>query len=398
MNDSTAIVSVKAVPDYDPERIEVALRACLEPLGGMGVFVRPGQRVLVKPNLIGAFPVKRAATTHPAVVRAVIRLAQQAGGRVKVGDSPGMGTLDRAVQVAGLAPVLAETGAELADCSVPHEFEAPENVVGRRLALTNALLETDVIISLPKLKTHAQMMFTGALKNQFGLIPGALKSQWHFRLQQSEWLASLILDVNRVARPALAIMDGVIGMECMGPTGGKPRFIGVLLAGRDFAAVDTVACQLIGLDPMRVPLLAAARQQGFGQTVLDSIQLAGDDWRAIRVPDFEKVEQLVEVLRLLPLPKSALRWIRRQWTARPRIIGGKCSHCGICEKGCPVSGAAIHPMLAPEQQVDDERCITCYCCHEFCPQQAIELSQPWLARRLTAFADRTARLLGRIVR
>jgi uncharacterized protein (DUF362 family)/Pyruvate/2-oxoacid:ferredoxin oxidoreductase delta subunit len=391
-------VSIKAIADYDPERIESALRACLAPLGGMGAFVRPGQRVLVKPNLVGAFPVEQAVTPPPAVVRAVIRLAQQAGGRVRLGDSPGMGTLERAVQVCGLAPVLAETGVELADCSVPHEFDAPENVVARRLTLTKALLETDVIISLPKLKTHAQMMFTGAIKNQFGLIPGALKSQWHFRLQQPEWLASLILDVNRAARPALAIMDGIIGMEGPGPAAGRPRRIGALLAGSDFAAVDTVACHLIGLDPMRVPLLAAARRQGFGETALEAIQLAGDDWRALRVPDFEKVEQLVDLLRILPLPKRALRGIRRLWAARPRIINGKCTRCGLCEKGCPVPGAAIHPKLPAEQQVDDDRCIACYCCHEFCPFQAIELKQPWLTRwlPLTALANRAARLAGHL--
>jgi uncharacterized protein (DUF362 family)/Pyruvate/2-oxoacid:ferredoxin oxidoreductase delta subunit len=351
---------------------------------------------LIKPNLIGPFPVERAATTHPAVVRAAIRLAQEAGGRVRLGDSPGMGSLERVVHACGLAPVLAETGVELADCSAPHEFEAPCNAVARRITLAKVLLETDVVISLPKLKTHAQMTFTGALKNQYGLIPGALKGQWHFRLQQPEWLASLVLDVNRVARPALAIMDAVTGMEGLGPSGGRPRHIGALIAGSDLAAVDTLACHLIGLNPRRVPVLTAAQEEGLGQTDLDSITVAGDDWRSLRVPDFEKVEQVVDLLRILPLPRSALRGVRRLWAARPRIIAGQCTRCGVCEKGCPVSGAAIHPQREPAAQVEDDRCIACYCCHEFCPHQAIELSQPWPARwlPLTALATRVSKLAG----
>jgi ferredoxin len=300
------------------------------------------------------------------------------------------------VRGCGLAPVLAETGAQLLDCTEPHEFDAPDNVVARRITLAKALLQADVVITLPKLKTHVQMTLTGALKNQYGLIPGALKSQWHFRLQQPEWLASLILDVNRTARPALAIMDAVIAMEGQGPSSGKPRFLGALIASPDLAAADTLACHLIGQDPMRVPLLVAARTQRFGQTDLKQIQLAGDDWRSLRVPDFEKVEHLLDLLRLVPLPKPALKWISRQWTVRPRIIDGQCTRCGICEKGCPVTPSAIHPNAAPDQRIDDDRCIHCYCCHEFCPSHGIELRQPWLARHLplNALANGASRLLG----
>jgi ferredoxin len=114
------------------------------------------------------------------------------------------------------------------------------------------------------------------------------------------------------------------------------------------------------------------------------------------VPDFEKVEQVVDLLRILPLPQGALRGIRRLWAARPRIVNGKCTRCGVCEKGCPVSGAAIHPKSEPGRQVEDDRCIACYCCHEFCPHQAIELVQPWLTRWLpmTAMANGAAKIVG----
>ena len=390
------IVSLEKAPDYDPGRILAAMRACLEPWGGMSAFVKSGQRVLLKPNLLGGFPPSRAVTTHPAVVDAAIRLVQEAGGRPMIGDNPAMGSLHGAVRASGLAPVIEATGCQLVEAQAACDYEVPGHRIIRRITLTKAMLEADVIISLPKLKTHVMMTMTGALKNQYGLIPGALKSQWHFRLQYPDYLASLILDINRIARPALGIMDAVVSMEGQGPSSGKPRSVGALLASPDLAALDTAACHLIGLDPMRVPLLAAARVQSYGETFIEKIHIAGEDWRKMRVPDFENVADQLDLLRLVPLPKPVRRWVRRQWTARPQIIDGRCTRCGICEKGCPVPTAAIHPETENLPKVDEARCIRCYCCHEFCPAQAITLEQSWVGRHvpLNAIADRLGGWLG----
>lgn len=364
----------------------------------MAAVVRPGQRVLLKPNLLGPFAVERAVTTHPAVVRAAILLVQQAGGQPLVGDSPAFGPLPAVARACGLIPVLEETGAKLLDLSEPGEFTVPDHRVSPRLTLARALADVDVVITLPKLKTHAQMALTASLKNQYGCVPGALKSQWHFRLQDAAWLARLMLDINRVVKPALAILDGIVAMEGDGPTSGRPRPLGVLLAGRDLAAVDTVACHLIGLDPARVPLLAAAREQGFGETRIERVPIAGPSLHSLVVKDFQKVRQPQEVLHLLPLPVPVLNWLRRQWTLRPRIIEGRCKRCGICEKGCPVRPPAIHPNAPPGARLDDARCIRCYCCHEFCPSHGIELQAPWLARHLPLerIATGVSRLIGAV--
>ena len=377
-----SLVSIEPVEGYSPEAVLSAMRACLEPLGGMGAFVRPGQRVLLKPNLLGPFAAEKAVTTHPAVVRAAVQLAQESGAKVFVGDSPGVGSLAYVAKTCGLTPVLEETGAELVDFGSPLEFEAPLNQIAKRLTLTRAIAEVDVIVTLPKLKTHGQMTFTGALKNQYGLIPGAMKSQWHFRLQRKEWLAALILDIHRMARPALAIMDAIVGMEGKGPSGGTPRFIGAMLAGSDLTAVDTLACLLIGLEPRLVPVLEAAQNQRLGATSLAEMEIVGEDWRSLRVPDFEKVSDLEDLLRIVPLPKSLLNWVREQWTARPVIIGSRCTQCDVCMDGCPVSPPAIRPNALRDQQIDDDACIRCYCCHELCPNQAIDLTRPWLTRWL----------------
>jgi uncharacterized protein (DUF362 family)/Pyruvate/2-oxoacid:ferredoxin oxidoreductase delta subunit len=377
-----SLVSIKRVEDYTPGAILNAMRGCLAPLGGMGAFVRPGQRVLLKPNLLGPFAVEKAVTTHPAIVRAAILLTQEAGGKVFVGDSPGLGSLAYVAKATGLTPVLEETGAELADFSTPQECEASDNQVAKRLTLVKAITDVDVIVTLPKLKTHGQMTLTGALKNQYGLIPGTLKGQWHFRLQRPEWLAALILDIHRVVRPALAIMDAIVGMEGKGPSGGRPRYLGAMLASRDLAAVDTLACMLIGLDPRFVPVLEAARKQGLGATSAAEMDIVGEAWKAMRVADFEKVSELEDLLRIVPLPKGLLNWIRGQWTARPRIIASRCTQCDVCANGCPVSPSAIHPDAPHTQQIDEDACIRCYCCHELCPNQAIDLTRPWLTRWL----------------
>jgi uncharacterized protein (DUF362 family)/ferredoxin len=353
---------------------------------------------LLKPNLVLGLPPERAATTHPSVVRAAILLVQEAGGIAMVGDSPGMGTLSTVMRGGKYQEILEATGARLTDFSEGHNFEAPDNKIARRMILTKALLEADVVITLPKLKTHAQMTMTGALKNQFGLIPGSMKSQWHFRLQRPEWLASLILDINRIAKPSLAIMDAITTMEGEGPTSGTPRFLGALLASSDLAAVDTLACQLIGLDPMSVPVLRAALEQSFGTTDIRNLQIRGDDWQSLAVPDFKKIQHTVDLTRLLPLPQPVLAWIGRQWSSLPRIDKTLCTGCGFCEKGCPVSPSAIHPDH-DTASVDVNRCIQCYCCHEFCPSKAIQLRQTWLARYLPlhAMANRASQMLGALV-
>jgi ferredoxin len=159
-----------------------------------------------------------------------------------------------------------------------------------------------------------------------------------------------------------------------------------------------LACHLIGLEPRLVPLLEAARAQGLGATALADLEIVGEDWRTLQRPDFEKVSELEDLLRVVPLPKGMLRWVREQWTARPRILGARCSQCGVCADGCPVIPAAIHPAAPPTQQIDDDACIRCYCCQEFCPNQAIALERSRLIRclRLEPLAGRAGRLVSQL--
>jgi uncharacterized protein (DUF362 family)/NAD-dependent dihydropyrimidine dehydrogenase PreA subunit len=376
-----AIVSIHEIRTYDPERVAAAVRACLDPLGGIGAFVQAGQTVLLKPNLLQGASPEKAVTTHPAVVRAMIDLCREAGARVWVGDNPGYGDPIAIARKAGILAAVQDGGAEWIDLTETRVFEAPENRLARRIELPSALAQVDAVITLPKLKTHGQLTFTGAVKNQFGLIPGTRKARYHYRLQTRIWLARLIVDINRIAHPALAVMDGIVGMEGQGPSGGRPREVGVLLAGADLSAVDAIACHLVGIDARSVPTLTAAEEVGYGITRLEEIEVRGGDLDALRLDDFERVSEIASVLRILPLPEPAQHWIRRQWQPRPRIRAEACIRCNACAEGCPVDPAAIDPAQAagggtPKHAsggVDDASCIRCYCCHEFCPVQAIDL-------------------------
>ncbi len=378
--DAQHLVSITRVRDYDRATVEQRMRDCLAPLGGMKAFVRPGQRVLLKPNLLSNAPPEKAVTTHPAVVAAAITLVKEAGGVPLVGDSPGIGALENVAGATGIRKVVQEHGAALADFSHEHAFECPDNAVGKRLNLARAVVDADVIITLPKLKTHVQMVFTCAVKNQYGLIPGLAKGQYHFRLRDRDKLADLIIDVNRVAKPALGIVDAIDAMEGEGPGSGEPRRLGLLLAGADLMALDVVACHIINLDPDSVPTIRAGKRQGYGTTSLGEIEIVGESIEDVRVKDFKQVKHLLNVMRILPLPQFMLKWFSTQWAPRPFIISDKCIHCNACAKGCPVSPPAIDPEMPPGRQVNVRTCIRCYCCHEFCPAKAIGLKRSLLDR------------------
>lgn len=395
-----ATVSLIRLDGYDDDAaVLAALRQALAPFGGMGGIVRPGQKVLLKPNLVAPSHPDLAVTTHPAILRAVIRLVKEAGATALVGDGPGVGDTRSAAKGSGLLDVIKAEGALLADFNDTEVYENQDNRIARRLHLTSHLRQADVLITLPKLKTHVQMAYTGALKNQFGLIPGSAKGQFHFRLQNRDHLADLMIDINRLAQPTLAIMDAVVAMEGPGPSGGTPRHLGALVVGTDLTAVDTVCCAMIGLSTKDVPIALAAQRAGFGVVDLDDITIVGGNLDDFRKGDFVLVKAPGNIMRILPLPGSMLRWLRRELTPRPEINPDRCIHCRRCEHGCPVRPPAILPLAEPGRQVNDRTCIRCYCCHEFCPVKAIDLKRSRLERlfHLNAIANAGARLVGKLV-
>jgi uncharacterized protein (DUF362 family)/Pyruvate/2-oxoacid:ferredoxin oxidoreductase delta subunit len=369
-NQAVTKVALVRCEGYRPERVLRAMRDALGLLGGIERVVRPGQRVLIKPNLLAATPPERAVTTHPAVVGAMVRLVAEAGGEPWVGDSPGgveWRVTDRALEVSGIGPAARQAGAEVKDFDRgdAQQVECPDGVVLRRFALARAVVGADVVISLAKLKTHAQTLYTGAVKNLLGCLPGGGKIRVHQLAPQSRQLAAALLDIYAVVRPRLALIDGIVAMEGDGPNSGDPRPVGLLIASEDSVAADAAGSHVIGYAPKAIHILRQAEERGLGVGRLSEIEVVGEALDACVARDFARASNLLYEL----IPRPLARWIGRTVTVEPRIVQGACRRCGLCQRSCPADAVRGDGPF----EIDRAACVRCFCCHELCPHGAIEL-------------------------
>ena len=364
---------------YDPEKVFQAVSTGLNLLGGVGAFARSGEKILLKPNVLWGSPPEKAVTTHPAVFRAVARLFGSTGARLSYGDSPSFGAVEGSLKKCGLQPVAEELGIALADFENKVEVALPGTVRNRKFVLAKGVAEADGLVSLSKLKTHALVRLTGAVKNQFGSIPGMLKSQFHVKLPQAEDFAAMLVDLNLLVRPRLFIMDGIVAMEGNGPRNGQPRAVNALLFSRDPVALDSVACKLVALNPAWVPTCVAGEKAGLGTYRYENIEIVGDDPASLIVPDFRVVRRAPDPVRA----KFLRNFLKNQLTSRPVVGQSRCSACGTCVKVCPVGERALHWIKSGEKKFPRHEyghCIRCYCCQETCPEGAITVDTPLLAR------------------
>ena len=345
----------------------------LAPLGGMGAFVRPGERVLIKPNMLAAKSPDAAVTTNPEVVRAVIELVREVGATPVVGDSPGIGKLQRVAEKCGIMQVLDETGTELV------EFDDPMQVAGtgffKRFELARAYLEADRLINLPKLKTHGMMTMTCAVKNLFGAVVGAGKIAWHLRAgEDRDLFAQMLLEIYQLRKPDLNIVDAVTAMEGDGPSGGDPRHVGLLIAGVNAVSVDVVAAEILGIPKKLLYLERVAAKLAVSGIDRSSIQTSGYPLSKACVKDF-KLPPLSDVQ--FGLPRFLSRHIRHYFTAYPYPLPRKCKLCGICRDACPPGAMEIREGSL---EIDYPRCIRCFCCRELCPEDALGVKEGKLLR------------------
>jgi uncharacterized protein (DUF362 family)/Pyruvate/2-oxoacid:ferredoxin oxidoreductase delta subunit len=366
-------VSLQSLADYDPGRIQHSLQLLLEPLGGIGCYVRPGQKVLIKPNLLAGKAPDKAVTTHPEIVRQVILLAQSAGGVVSVGDSPGLGKPENVARKCGVLDVIEETGARFA----PFEESVPISLTSgtfHHLEVAREALEADVIINLPKLKTHQMMGYTGAVKNLFGLVVGMRKARLHLQAGTDKaFFALMLLELAERFQPALSIMDAVVGMEGNGPGNGDPIQLGALLASPHTVALDTVATAMVNLPEQRVWTQRVARQTGRQGSSLQELDLCGVPIAQLQTTRFRPAAQ-ADVNFGLPTPVKNL--LKNAITAQPEITQG-CQRCGHCVSHCPPQAMTLDTQGV---KIDYGRCIRCFCCQELCPYAAIITQQGLLLR------------------
>lgn len=370
------VVSIVKCESYDPAWLAGRLEKLLDQVGGISAFVKPGERVLIKPNLLKAASPERAVTTHPALVEAVVREVQMAGGVVSIGDSPGIGKIQKIFDETGMTGVAERTGAKLIELKESVEVKTDEGSTFQTLELSKEVLDADKVINLPKVKTHAQMHVTLGVKNCFGCVVGKRKPQWHFKAGVTrEHFASLVLDIYRTINPVLTIADGITAMEGNGPGSGDPRDVGLLFASADALAMDRVIVDILGLKKNDVPLFQAAQKYGLPSHDMKSISLEGPELESIRVSDFRPAE----IVDMMFGPPFMRRYFKNAVTAKPDVDHDRCTLCNDCVKVCPTDVMAVK-----DKKIDIfyRDCIHCFCCQEVCPEGAITPKQGWLLKML----------------
>lgn len=364
-------VSLARCRRYNLLEVRKAFLELLEPFGGISAIVKPGQRVLLKPNLLAAAPPAEAVTTHPLVVKVLTELVQETGGKVFIGDSPGNDQQQEAHRVGGMQKVMAETGAEMLLFRGIKEVKV-NGFSARVIPLASELDQVDLVINLAKLKTHALTGLTAAVKNVYGCVAGNNKKRFHLEHPLPLDFSRLLVDVCLAVKPAFSIIDAVVAMEGTGPRRGKPRQLGLLMASPNAFALDSVAAEITGFRPEQMTTVAAARELKLPGSNINELSIKGLPLDHCRVSNFDRgPADSGKVSRLLT--NFPLAWFRNMIYARrpyPRIDSTLCNGCGVCYENCP---AQVIDFSGDIPDLDLYDCIRCYCCQELCAQGAIKL-------------------------
>ncbi len=376
--------------DYDHafEKVEMLFSM----LGGMSRFVKPAEKILLKVNLLQPASPEQAVTTNPMVVAAVARLVKEAGATAIIADSPGAGyqynskTLNAIYRKSGMLDAAKASGAELNFDTTSKAVSFARGKFIKHFEVINPVTTADGIVGLCKLKTHTLMSMTGAVKNNFGVVPGLSKPGFHAKLRDKAQFADMLLDLADYVSPRLSIMDAVTGMEGDGPgVAGVPRHVGLLLGSVNPLALDIVASEIIGLRRDQNPLLIAAEKRGITPSSIERVEVVGAEISKVRVPGYKlpgTIEELGIERHLTWWQKPFGPYLKDWLSQAPRVAGKKCVACGVCRDSCPAGAITIIKGKRPVALIDDDRCIRCYCCHELCPEAAVELGRNLMHRLL----------------
>ena len=371
-------VSVAACPDYGEATVKEALQKVLAPLGELP-FIKQGAKIVIKANLVTMMKPDSAATTHPALLRELCEFLTAKGCDVVVGDSPG-GLYNKAyvsaVYAATGVNAVTQVGARLNSNFEHVHAPNPSGLVLKEIDYTSYLDDADAIINFCKLKSHGMMGMSACVKNLFGAIPGTYKPEYHYKFPDHETFANMLIDINERFKPALCLVDAVIGMEGNGPTMGTPRKIGCILASDSPYACDEVCARLISYKPEELETVTEARKRG----LTGEYEVVGDADNFI-VPDFklERNRKDLSFNRELPGAGGKLlgKIIRSALCSVPNVKKSECIGCEKCKNICPAKAIT---MKDKKPRIDRKKCIRCFCCQEFCPKGAMKVKRPIIAK------------------
>ena len=377
-------VSVIKCDSYNSAEVKKALSEALDAVGGLS-WVTNGMRIAIKANLVSFMSPDKAATTHPSLICELVKMLVEKGAEVVIGDSPGgiynSAYVNKVYKATGMYEV-EKAGAKLNHNYKQSEAQNPDGIVLKSFVYTSYLDEADAIINFCKLKTHGMMGMSAAAKNIFGVIPGTLKPEYHFRFPNHGDFARMIVDLDEYFKVRLCICDAIVGMEGNGPTMGTPRKIGAVIASDSPHKMDLVCAKIIGLSKSDVPTLEAAYERGLIPASAEELNICGDvdsfvinDYNNIPVHtsiEFKKDSTKFFGKMAGFLTGKALR-------STPKLKRNECVGCGVCRDICPAKAIKIEKGKAV---IDRQLCIRCFCCQEFCPKGAMKVKRTFIAKIL----------------
>lgn len=377
-------VSLVKCDDYNLQNVRSAI---LEAFGAFGGFewVTEGMKIAIKANLVSFITPEKAATTHPSLLCELVKLLIERGAEVTVGDSPGglynSAYVGKVYKMTGMHEV-EKIGARLNDNFEQKEIKNPNGHVLKTFTYTAWLDEADVIINFCKLKTHGMMGMSAAAKNMFGVIPGILKPEYHFKFSNHSSFARMIVDIDEFFKVKFCICDAVIGMEGNGPTMGTPRKIGAILVSESPHKMDLVCAKIIGLTKANVPTLEAAYERDLIPSTVEELNICGNvedfilsDYKNISTHasiEFKKNSKNLFGKGINVITKLAL-------SSKPVLNTKECVGCGVCNSVCPAKAIKINKNKAV---INKKTCIRCFCCQEFCPHGAMKVKRTFIAKFL----------------
>lgn len=377
------IVSIIGCKEYNYSLVKKSIEQSFENLGGIDKYINKDDTILLKLNLLMKKKPEDATTTHPIFAKALAQTIIEYGAKVIIGDSPGgpfnVNLLKGVYKACGIEEIAKDVGAKLNYNTNSVEIKNENGLILKKITAIEVLNEVDKVISVSKLKTHGMMMFTGAVKNMFGVVAGLEKAEYHVRMPENVDFSNALVDICMASKPILSFMDGIVGMQGEGPSAGDARDIGVVIASTSPYHLDVVATNIIGLKPVKVPTIQRCVERNLCLGTFEDIELKGDNIENFRIDDFIIPE--IRSLDLLDgkLPKFLREILNNLLQPKPIFIHDKCVGCRDCANNCPPK---VIEMIDNRPIVDLDGCIRCFCCQELCPVEAVDIKRPLLMKLL----------------